>query len=146
MPWRALDIRKARIEFVILADRAGRNFTKLCASVGISRVTGYRWLSRYRRLDQPSNLVEISRRPHASPSKIGSDIENKVLEFRDHFGWGARTLSVLLRDQTIRLGTSTINRDERDCCGSGAGSRRRKGPALTSRRSHTSIGISMLPN
>jgi hypothetical protein len=38
-----------------------------------------------------------------------------------------------------------LNRAGRDCCGSGAGSRRRKGAALNNRCSHTSIGISMFP-
>ena len=110
MPWKATDVRKARNQFVIRADTGDGCFTKLCASFGISRVTGYRWLNRYRQLGDLQHLAEMDRRPHHSPSKIGSDIESKVLELRDRSGWGATRLSAFLRNDGIRLAPSTVHR------------------------------------
>ena len=110
MPWRGTDIKKARNEFVILADKGVGNFAELCRSVGISRITGYRWLNRYRRLANINELVELNRRPHASPNKTRPDIEHKVLEMRDRFGWGPRKLSASLKEDRILLAPSTVHR------------------------------------
>jgi transposase len=110
MPWMATDIRKARNEFVILADKGVGSFAKLCRSAGISRITGYRWLNRYRRLANINDLVELNRRPHSSPNKTSPDIENKVLEMRDRFGWGPRKLSASLKEERILLAPSTVHR------------------------------------
>ena len=110
MPWRGTDIKKARNEFVILADKGVGNFAKLCTSAGISRITGYRWLNRYRRLANIKDLVELNRRPHASPNQTSADIENKVLVLRDHFEWGPRRLLASLNKQGILLSQSTVHR------------------------------------
>lgn len=110
MAWRAPDVSKARNQFVILADTRDRCFAKLCVSFGISRVTGYRWLYRYRQLGNLNDLAEMDRRPHHSPGKIGSDIENKILQLRDRFGWGARRLVTSLKNESITLASSTVNR------------------------------------
>jgi transposase len=110
MPWRATDVRKARNEFVILADKGIGSFAKLCRSAGISRITGYRWLDRYRRLANINDLVELNRRPHSSPNKTSPDIENKVLEMRDRFGWGPRKLSASLKEERVLLAPSTVYR------------------------------------
>jgi transposase len=110
MPWYATREKKARTEFVILADRRDGSFTKLCAMFGISRVTGYRWLNRYRQLGDVNNLGEMPRRPKVSPNKTNLKIENKVLELRDSLCCGARRLSALLKHDGIPLGAVTIHR------------------------------------
>ena len=110
MPWRATDVRKARSEFVILADKGGESFAKLCRTAGISRMTGYVWLNRYRRLANINDLAELNRRPHSIPNKTSPDIENKVLEMRDRFGWGPRRLAASLKEERILLASSTVHR------------------------------------
>ena len=48
MPWRECSKMDARGEFVCLAAVAGANVSLLCKRFGISRKTGYKWLSRSR--------------------------------------------------------------------------------------------------
>jgi hypothetical protein len=51
----------------------------------------------------------------------------------------------MLDAEIVAVSPASVCSVGRDCCGSGAGSPRRKGPALNNRRSRTSIGISMFP-
>ena len=48
MPWKEMDTVLLREEFVILAMADGANVSTLCSRFGISRLTGYKWLGRYR--------------------------------------------------------------------------------------------------
>jgi transposase len=48
MAWKTMDVEDQRVRFVVLASRAERPFSALCAEFGISRPTGYLWLGRYR--------------------------------------------------------------------------------------------------
>jgi transposase len=109
MPWRAPDVRKARNQFVMLADREDRCFAELCRSFSISRVTGYLWLNRYRQLGDLQDLAEMNRRPHHSPNKISSDIENKVVQLRDRSGWGATKILASLKNERILIAPSTVH-------------------------------------
>jgi transposase len=109
MPWRAPDVRKARNQFVMLADREDRCFAELCRSFSISRGTGYLWLKRYRQLGDLQDLGEMNRRPHHSPNKIRSDTENKVVQLRDRSGWGATKISASLKNEKILIAPSTAH-------------------------------------
>jgi len=81
-----------RSEFVALARQADANISALCRSYGISRKTGYKWLGR----EEP---VEVSRRPHQSPSRTTASTEEIILALRDRFpDWGARKLKRYLSD------------------------------------------------
>ncbi|WP_155983587.1 helix-turn-helix domain-containing protein, partial [Rubrivivax benzoatilyticus] len=46
MPWSAVTVKDQRQEFVGLARQADANVSELCRRFGISRKTGYKWLSR----------------------------------------------------------------------------------------------------
>lgn len=87
-------------EFVALATLPGVNFRALCRRFGVSPTTGYKWIGRYRDGGEAA-LAEHSRRPHHSPKRVESEVEDLVLELRDRYPfWGARKL----RQWLIRKG------------------------------------------
>ncbi|MFX6149321.1 leucine zipper domain-containing protein, partial [Acinetobacter baumannii] len=75
MPWSQTTVKQQREEFVRLARRADANIAQLCRRFGISRKTGYKWLSR-------EDLDDRTRRPHSSPSRTPAAIEERVLAVR----------------------------------------------------------------
>jgi transposase len=105
------DLVQQREEFVKRADVGEEYFSGLCLSFGISRVTGYRWLRRYRLADKASAvLTDRSRGPHSSPNKVTPDVIELVLAERAQSGWGARKLSVILEQAGVRIAPSTVNK------------------------------------
>jgi transposase InsO family protein len=110
MPWRETDVMDQRIKFVAQALGERLNFSHLCAEYGVARSTGYRWLNRYHEVGQFSLLGERSRRPHHSPGKTPHEIEERVIDLRKRFGWGARKLQKLLSVEGHDIPVSTLNR------------------------------------
>jgi transposase InsO family protein len=110
MPWKVVDVLDQRISFVVRALQPGANISALCAEMGISRPTGYRWLQRYVETGRLELLRDRSRRPHASPEQISGELERRVVALRQRFGWGARKLQVLLAREGRSVSVSTINR------------------------------------
>ena len=47
MAWKDMSTMSQRWKFVVLASAKGANVSELCRRFGVSRKTGYRWLSRY---------------------------------------------------------------------------------------------------
>ena len=86
-----------RLEFVMLAEQPGANVSALCRRFGISRKTGYKWLSRAR--SGPMDLSDLSRRPRSSPRRTPKGMEASVLAVRsDHPCWGGRKIARRLAD------------------------------------------------
>ena len=110
MPWKAKDVMECRIEFVLCAVRGELSFSRLCREYGISRPTGYLWVGRYEEAGSVRALAERSRRPRSSPRRTSPEVEAAIVALRDRYGWGARKLQVLLREQGYRVPESTINR------------------------------------
>lgn len=110
MPWKATDVMEQRITFIVQAVKRERAFNKLCREFGINRATGYRWLRRYKEVGNLFLLKENSRRPHQSPFKTPSRIEDRVVALRKRYGWGGKKLQILLADEGIELSTATANR------------------------------------
>ena len=110
MPWKTMDVREQRVSFVVMASRGEKSFSALCQEFGISRPTGYLWLSRYRQ-DGLVGIAERSRRPELSPDRTPPEREAQVVALRQRYpDWGARKLQVLLRRGGIELARSTIHR------------------------------------
>jgi transposase len=110
MPWKSMQVREQRVEFVVRALLGGEPLSRLCVEFGISRPTGYCWLARYRE-GGVAAIEERSRRPHESPTKTGAELETQVVALRKQYpDWGARKLAVLLARQGIGLPSSTIHR------------------------------------
>lgn len=99
-----------RIEFVVRALQRESTIKGLCEEYGISRVTGYHWLRRYRETGTFLSLRDRSRRPRYSPGRTPEEQEERVIELRRRYGWGARKLKVLLEREGIGLSERTINR------------------------------------
>ena len=96
MPWKESTCMSQRLEFVMLANSADANLSRLCDRFGISRKTGYKWLSRFQR-QNPQSLANQSRRPYRSPGRTDSVIEERVLSLRGaHPAWGGRKLRARL--------------------------------------------------
>ena len=110
MPWKVTDVMEQRVEFIVRALAGDSSFTELCHSCGISRKTGYKWLRRYIEGGSFNALHELSRRPHNSPAKASSELEGRVRELRQHYGWGGKKLGELLRREGMRVSVRTIDR------------------------------------
>ena len=110
MAWKTVDVHEQRVRFVVEATQGARSFTALCAAYEISRPTGYLWLQRYRE-SGVAGIAEQSRKPHQSPRRTASELEQRVVELRMRYpDWGARKLQVLLADAGRRLPRNTIHR------------------------------------
>lgn len=84
------------MEFVRLAGTHGSNVAALCRRFGISRKTGYKWLARHH---GGQGVAERSRRPVASPSRTGAEMEAAIVGLRAaHPSWGGRKLRRRLLD------------------------------------------------
>ena len=110
MPWKVKDVMEQRIEFVVRALQKQSSVTQLSKEYGISRSTGYQWLNRYRETGTFLSLGDRSRRPHSSPRRTPQQQEDRVIELRRGYGWGARKLEVLLKRERIKISERTINR------------------------------------
>ncbi len=110
MPWKETDVGTQRIRFVVEVRQGRESVSAVCARYGISRKTGYKWLRRSREVKWLGELDEQSRRPHRSPSKTAEGVEERVVELRQLYGWGARKLRCLLAREGIELGFMTVHR------------------------------------
>lgn len=97
MPWKVAPRSELRLAFVHQVTSLHLSVAEACRLHGISRKTGYKWLARYH--DEPLvPLVNRSSKPQHSPRRTAPDIEQRVLELRQQFGWGPRKIHALLRD------------------------------------------------
>lgn len=85
-----------KMEFIERASAAGAQIAPLCREYGISRVTGHKWLRRFKECG-PEGLEEQSRRPKNTPLATAEDLIVAILEARQaHPNWGPKKLVVLL--------------------------------------------------
>jgi hypothetical protein len=92
MPWQEVVTVELRQQFIQDALRRVVPVTELCATYGISRKTGYKFLTRYRALGAPG-LADQSRRPHRSPTALDPVLLQRLLEAHErHPYWGPRKL------------------------------------------------------
>jgi transposase InsO family protein len=110
MPWRVKDAMEQRMEFVIRAVQGGEGLSGLCREYGISRPTGYFWLQRYREAGSVQGLAERSRRPQHSLRQTPVEQEERVVELRRRYSWGAKKLVILLGQEGIVLPVVTVHR------------------------------------
>ena len=98
MAWKDVSTMSQRLEFVVLASAEGANVSELCRRFGVSRKTGYKWLSRYA-AEGSAGLVDQSRRPLESAGRTSAELEQRVLALRvEHPAWGGRKLRRRLQD------------------------------------------------
>jgi transposase len=88
MSWKATDAMKERTKFVLewerrwdAAEGGAVNMAELCRMFGVSRVTGYKWVWRYREANRNlATVVERSRRPKTSPNALPLELQDLVVE------------------------------------------------------------------
>jgi len=101
MPWKVSNMSELRLAFVHQVRTLRVPLARACAGFGISRKTGYKWLDRYQELPA-APLADKSRRPIRSPNKTADDLEQRVLEVRRQYGWGARKIRAYLTARDVK--------------------------------------------
>jgi transposase InsO family protein len=98
MPWKELPVSELRLALVHMVRTTHIPVAQACRHFGVSRKTAYKWLARYGH-DPQQTLRDRSRRPRGSPARTAADSEQRILEVRDRYGWGARKIRALLARQ-----------------------------------------------
>lgn len=96
MPWKETCTMDERLGFIADCLEGGLPMTVLCEAYGISRKTGYKWLSRYG-AEGLDGLRERSRAPLRPAHGLDPEIEAAIVrlrEGREH--WGPRKLKAHL--------------------------------------------------
>src|SRR4051794_1519255 len=90
----------------ILVDRilAGRPAAHVAHEMGISRPTAYKWLRRYRS-EGEAGLRDRSSRPHRSPRRCSSELEQRIVELRQGRKGGPWRIG-----DELGVATSTVHR------------------------------------
>lgn len=65
----------------VLSSRVRVDVTALCAELGISRQTFYKYRRRFA-AEGPAGLVERSRRPRRSPNQVSAELEDRIVRLR----------------------------------------------------------------
>lgn len=105
MPWKEVSVMSQRLEFVQMAIGEHANIRELCRHFNISAPTAYKWLYRFQESGSQQNLLDQSRRPHHSPRRTPTEIEQVVIELRTaHPAWGGRKI----RARLIALGHPVV--------------------------------------
>lgn len=81
MNWKMVKPMDQKVLFIADSLRKSGSFAELCRRYGISRKTGYKWLSRYH-ADGVEGLEEQSRRPHGHPETTPYSIQQAIIEIR----------------------------------------------------------------
>ena len=92
MPWREMSAVDARAAFIREYRDGVDTMTELCERHGISRQTGYTWVTRYEEAGI-SGLHDRSRRPHQSPRATSQAVIDALLAARRRRPrWGPKKL------------------------------------------------------
>jgi putative transposase len=96
MPWSETTAMNERLQFVADVRRGSEEMAVLCRRYGISRKTGYKWLTRYA-ADGATGLAERSHRPHTCPHASAPEAVDALCELRQrHPTWGPKKLLAIL--------------------------------------------------
>jgi len=99
MPWKETSPMEERMKFVVYYLWHEWPMAALCREFGISRKTGYKWISRYLEHQEPG-LADRSRAPHHHPQTVSLTAQQAILAARvAHSTWGPKKLKVLLQRQ-----------------------------------------------
>jgi transposase InsO family protein len=104
MPWKTTTPMSQRLEFVqlALADRA--NIRSLCRRYSVCAMTAYKWIHRFQK-GGVAALEDRPRRPHTSPRKIASVIEQAIVDLRQRRPvWGGRKI----RQRLLMIGYQKV--------------------------------------
>lgn len=85
MPWKETRVMDQRIRFIAaVQDDPKGNFSRLCASFGISRAKGYKWLARYNEMG-PRGLEDQKPIARTCPHRTPDEMTDRIVRMRkDH--------------------------------------------------------------
>lgn len=86
--------RKSAMELI----GVGIGVSEVAERMGVSRQAVYDWKARHRE-DPESGLNDRSRRPHTSPNKTAETIEQRIIEERKRWAFGAKKILRRLQDE-----------------------------------------------
>ena len=88
MGWMETCAVDERMRFVMAIEKEEESFAGICRRFGVSRKTGYKWLSRYEGFGV-EGLADRSRAPLDHPQSVPAEIADRCLEVRRrHPTWG----------------------------------------------------------
>jgi len=97
MPWKETCLMDERIKFIGYYLDDELSISALCREFGISRKTGYKYISRYKEFGL-DGLKDHSRAPQIHPNAVSNVVEEEILLLRSkHPRWGPRKLRAWLR-------------------------------------------------
>jgi transposase InsO family protein len=96
MPWLETNSVLERQRFVKDMESGHWTMSELCVRYGISRITGYKWLDRYRQ-SGVGGLQDHSRAPRSCPHQTAGELVELILRENERYGWGARKILKRLR-------------------------------------------------
>jgi transposase InsO family protein len=92
MPWSASSLMNERMIFIAACLLKQEPFSHVCARLGISRKTGYKWLHRYE-AEGGAGLADLGCRRHTQSHAIAPEIAARLLALRRaRPTWGPRKL------------------------------------------------------
>jgi transposase InsO family protein len=96
MPWQEESTMQLRRQFIQDVRSGTSPVSELCRAYGISRKTGYKWLTRYE-AGGLTALTDQSRQPRTSPTATPPELVHALLNARHHHPtWGPRKLRRLV--------------------------------------------------
>ena len=99
MPWSETSRMEERARFVLEALEGRFTMSELCYRYGISRKTGYKWITRYHGAGVPG-CEDLPRAPRRHPNATDPRIAARVIKLRKKNPcWGPRTLHALLTQE-----------------------------------------------
>ena len=97
MVWRETGIMDERLRFVVGCLTGEETMTQLCATFGISRKTGYKWLERYRKFG-PAGLHDLPRAPLNHGRATPWDVVERIVAMKEaHPLWGPKKIMARLK-------------------------------------------------
>lgn len=111
MPWQETCAMSEKLRFITAAARGEERMADLCRQFGISRKTGYKWLTRYR-ADGVTGLAARSRAPRQRPRAVPAAVRATLVAERGaHPSWGPKKLLARLHQtqpETVWPAASTV--------------------------------------
>jgi transposase InsO family protein len=102
---------ESRLLAVFTVGLSSVRVTELCAELGISRQTFYKYRRRFA-AEGPSGLLERSRRPRSSPQQVGVEIENEIVRLRKELSEGGHDAGAFsIADRMRRRGWEGVPSD-----------------------------------
>ena len=95
MPWKETRVSDERMRLIVEYEYEDESMAELCRKYGVSRKTGYKWLSRWLE-EGPAGLDDRSRAPQTHPNQVPVERIEKILQLRDRYRWGPKKILALL--------------------------------------------------